>query len=194
MEQPVETPSLEPTVVQPEPAVKSTFWRDFWDIFSTLLLAVILYFAIDTVYARVKVDNISMETTLMPGDLLVVNRWTYKYRDYTLGDVIVFHDPLNEKEDFIKRIIGKPGDVVSIHNGQVSVNGTVLQENYIRETTAYEGDWVVPADSLFVLGDNRNESSDSHVWGFVPYHDVVGRALFVYWPINAIQSMMHPYN
>ena len=187
----------QPTVIQPlepETPKKSTFWHDFWEIIETLLLALILYFAIDAVFARVKVDNISMENTLMPGDLLVVNKFAYKLRDYTTGDVIVFHDPLNESEDFIKRIIGTPGDTVSIQNGIVSVNGVVLQEKYIRQTPTYDGNWVVPADSLFVLGDNRNESSDSHVWGFVPLHDVVGRALFVYWPFDAMQSMTHPYN
>lgn len=171
----------------------NTFWHDVWEIVQTLLLAVILYVAIDAVFARVRVDNISMETTLMPGDLLVVNKLAYKLGTYHTGDVVIFHDPLNTSEDFIKRIIGTPGDTVSIHNGQVAVNGVILQENYIRETTAYDGDWVVPNDSLFVLGDNRNESSDSHVWGFVPLYDVVGKALFVYWPIGAIQSMANPY-
>jgi signal peptidase I len=180
--------------LEPETPTKNTFWHDFWEVIQTLLLALILYFAIDAVFARVKVDNISMENTLKPGDLLVVNKLAYKMHGYATGEVIVFHDPLNVKEDFIKRIIGTPGDTVSVHNGKVSVNGVVLQENYIREIPTYEGDWVVPADSLFVLGDNRNESSDSHMWGFVPLYDVVGRALFVYWPFNAIQSMLHPYN
>lgn len=186
-----------PDVIQPietEAPQKNEFWKDFWEVVKTLLLALILYFAIDYVFARVKVDNISMENTLMPGDLLVVNKFAYKWHDYTTGEVIVFHDPQDPSEDFIKRIIGTPGDTVSVHNGQVSVNGNLLQEKYIREITAYDGDWVVPADSLFVLGDNRNESSDSHIWGFVPLKNVVGRALFVYWPFNAIQLMTHPYN
>jgi signal peptidase I len=125
--------------------------------------------------------------------LLVVNKFAYKFGPYRTGDIIVFHDPLNEKEDFIKRIIGTPGDTVSVHNGQVSVNGKVLRENYIKETTNYDGDWVVPKDALFVLGDNRNESSDSHIWGFVPLRDVVGKALFEYWPLNAIKIMGDPY-
>jgi signal peptidase I len=172
---------------------KDTFWHDVWEIVQTLLLALLLYFAIDAVFARVRVDNISMETTLMPGDLLVVNKMAYKFGDYHTGDVITFHDPLNVKEDFIKRIIGTPGETVSIHNGQVSVNGSVLKENYIKQAPNYDGDWVVPKDALFVLGDNRDQSSDSHVWGYVPLTDVVGRALFVYWPFNAIQSMGNPY-
>ena len=177
----------------PETPQKSTFWHDFWDIIQTLLLALLLYFAIDAVFARVRVDNISMENTLLPGDLLVVNKFQYKFGPYQTGDIIVFHDPLNEKEDFIKRIIGTPGETVSVHNGQVSVNGKVLRENYIKETTNYEGDWVVPKDALFVLGDNRNESSDSHIWGFVPLRDVVGKALFEYWPLNAIKIFGDPY-
>jgi signal peptidase I len=188
LQPPTEIPSI-----QPETPKKSTFWRDVWEIVQTLLLALILYFAIDAVFARVRVDNISMETTLMPGDLLVINKLAYKLGTYHTGEVIVFHDPLNVKEDFIKRIIGTPGATVSVHNGQVTVNGVVLKENYINAIPNYEGDWVVPNDALFVLGDNRNESSDSHIWGFVPLYDVVGKALFVYWPVNLIKGLGNPY-
>lgn len=178
---------------EPQTSKKDTFWRDFWEIAQTLLLAVILYIAIDSVLDRRIVDNISMETTLMPGNLLVVNKLAYKFSDYRTGDVIVFHDPSDPKEDFIKRIIGTPGDTVSIHRGQVTVNGVLLQENYINASPNYDGDWVVPKGSLFVLGDNRNQSSDSHIWGYVPVTDVVGKALFVYWPVNAIKSMRNPF-
>lgn len=186
-------PSIELPQQAPEVPEKNRFWHDVGEIIQTLILALILYFAIDAVFARVRVDNISMETTLMPGDLVVVNKLAYKFSPYHTGDVIVFHDPLNTSEDFIKRIIGTPGDIVSVHNGQVSVNGVILNENYINNIADYEGDWVVPNDSLFVLGDNRNESSDSHIWGFVPLYDVVGRALFVYWPVNYIKAFGNPY-
>ena len=188
MHEPTVIPSQEPEVPQ-----KSAFWHDVWEIAQTLLLALILYFAIDAVFARVRVDNISMEKTLMPGDLLVVNKLAYKLGTYQTGDVVIFHNPLNVKEDFIKRLIGKPGDTVSVHNGKVSVNGVVLQESYINAVPNYDGDWVVPKDSLFVLGDNRNESSDSHSWGFVPSSDVVGKALFIYWPFKMMKVLRDPY-
>jgi signal peptidase I len=171
----------------------NTFKQDLWEIVQTLLLALLLYFAINAVFDRRRVDNISMETTFMPGDLLVVNRLQYKFSSYQVGDVIVFHDPLDIKEDFIKRIIGRPGDTVSIHDGQVAVNGVVLKETYISEVTDYQGDWVVPANNLFVLGDNRNQSSDSHIWGFVPLNDVLGRVIFEYWPLNKIHVVRNPF-
>lgn len=183
---PLETPAGEPAEVKKEHSF-------LWEMAQTILLALILYFAIDAVFDRKRVDNISMETTLMPGDLLVVNKLAYKLGTYHTGDIVIFHDPLNVKEDFVKRIIGLPGETVSIHNGVVSVDGVALSENYIREKPNYDGDWVVPADSLFVLGDNRNESSDSHVWGFVPDYDVVGKALFIYWPVNAWKNLKNPF-
>jgi signal peptidase I len=188
----VQTPSeIQPQLpAEPKPR---TFWHDVWEITQTLLLALILYLAINAVFDRRQVDNISMETTLMPGDLVVVNRLQYKFGPYRTGDIIIFHDPLDVKEDFIKRIIGTPGDTVSIHNGQVSVNGVVLKEDYIYEAPNYDGDWVVPANKLFVLGDNRNQSSDSHIWGYVPFDDVLGRAIFEYWPLNAVKAIRNPF-
>jgi signal peptidase I len=178
---------------QLEPKKPPTIWRELWEIVETILLAVILYFAIDAVFARVRVENISMETTLMPGDVLVVNKLAYKFGDYQTGDVVIFHNPSFLQEDFIKRVIGAPGDTVAIHHGQVAVNGVSLAENYISAPPDYEGEWTVPEDSIFVLGDNRNQSSDSHVWGFVPINDVVGKALFVYWPWNAMKILSDPY-
>lgn len=180
--------------IQPSESVGyASVWRELWDVVETILLALILYFAIDAVFARVRVENISMETTFMPGDVLVVNKLAYKLGDYKTGDVVIFHNPNYEKEDFIKRIIGTPGDTVVIKDGKVYVNGNLLQEKYISQAPMYEGEWRVPSDALFVLGDNRNESSDSHVWGYVPLTDVVGKALFVYWPWNAITIISYPY-
>ena len=180
--------------IQPSESVGyASVWRELWDVVETILLALILYFAIDAVFARVRVENISMETTFMPGDVLVVNKLAYKLGDYKTGDVVIFHNPNYEQEDFIKRIIGTPGDTVVIKDGKVYVNGNLLEENYILQPPLYEGEWRVPSDALFVLGDNRNESSDSHVWGYVPLTDVVGKALFVYWPWDAITIISYPY-
>ncbi len=180
-------------IQQSESVGYASVWRELWDVVQTILLAMILYFAIDAVFARVRVENISMETTFMPGDVLVVNKLAYKLGDYKTGDVVVFHNPNYEEEDFIKRIIGTPGDTVVIQDGRVYVNGNLLEENYISQPPLYEGEWRVPNDALFVLGDNRNESSDSHVWGYVPLTDVVGKALFVYWPWEAITIISYPY-
>jgi signal peptidase I len=99
-----------------------------------------------------------------------------------VGDVIVFHFPRDPEQEYIKRVIGLPGDKVSVKDGRVSVNGQPLDESYIAAPPAYEATWDVPPESLFVLGDNRNNSSDSHNWGAVPLDYVVGKAEFVYWP------------
>ena len=179
--------------VAPEPVKKNTFYSSLFEIVETILLALILYFAIDAVFARVRVENISMEPTLLPGDVLVVNKIALKLGGLHTGDIVVFHNPNNEAEDYIKRLIGTPGDKVSVHAGEVFVNGVKLNEKYIAAAPNYEGDWTVPANSLFVLGDNRNQSSDSHEWGWVPIKDIVGKALVIYWPFNAMKFITDPY-
>ena len=179
--------------IEPQPTSKTSFWRGPWgEILQTLIMAVILYFAIDAVFERVMVLNISMQPTLYEGNLLLVNKLAYKLGDVETGDVVIFHNPNFLEEDYIKRLIGKPGDVVKVANGVVSVNGITLDEPYIAAPPDYADQWTVPADSVFVLGDNRNNSSDSHSWGFVPLDDLVGKALLVYWPFNQIKIISHP--
>lgn len=179
--------------VKPEPDPQKPGWRGFFvEIFQTLLLAVILYFLIDAVVARVRVENISMQPTLQAGEFILVNKLAYRFGEARRGDIIVFHYPQNPLEDYIKRVIGLPGDHVMVENGKVEVNGQSLEEGYIAAAPAYNGAWDVPADSYFVLGDNRNQSSDSHSWGFVPMKNVVGRALLIYWPIGKVQLLTEP--
>ncbi len=158
----------------------------------TIILAVVLYFLIDSVVARVRVENISMEPTLMPGQFILVNKLAVKLNDIQRGDIIVFHFPQNPKEDYIKRIIGLPGDTVVIRANHVYVNNTEITEPYIAAEPAYNGTWVVPEGNLFVLGDNRNQSSDSHSWGYVPINLVVGKALVIYWPLDQFKTLSQP--
>ncbi len=184
-----EQPALD-WVDQPE---KKSKWRSFFfEIFQTLILALIFYFIIDSFFPRVRVENISMKPTLEPGELLLVNKLAYKIGNPQHGDVIIFHYPANPSEDYIKRLIGLPGDIVRIEDGQVFINGQSMDEPYISSPPSYRGTWDVPLDSFFVLGDNRNQSSDSHSWGFVPIENVVGKALIVYWPIDQIKTLTHP--
>lgn len=161
------------------------------EVFKTILFAVLLYFAISAVTDRVRVENISMQPTLNEGELLVVYKLAYRFGEPHRGDIIVFHHNRQPPEDYIKRVIGLPGDQVRVENGQVYVNGIALNEPYIAEAPAYTGVWEVPRDSLFVLGDNRNRSSDSRIWGFVPMSDVVGRAVLIYWPPEKIRLLSH---
>ena len=183
--------------VSPEPEgpeiKKKSSRAGFWlDTLETILLALLLFFAINTVTSRVRVENISMEPTLQPGYLVIGNKLAYKLGEPNHGDIVVFHFMGDKNEDYIKRVIGLPGDEVNIENGTVYVNGIALSEPYIAEFPAYSGTWVVPEGSLFVLGDNRNNSSDSHQWGFVDLDDVVGKAVFIYYPFDVIGSLVIP--
>lgn len=162
------------------------------DTFETLILALLLFLVINGVSSRVRVENISMKPTLQPGNLLLVNKLAYKWGEPKHGDVIVFHYQGSKNDDYIKRLIGLPGDVVTVKNRIVYVNDVGLTEPYIADLPAYEGSWTVPENSVFVLGDNRNNSSDSHQWGFVDMKDIVGKALFIYWPLDQIRSLTMP--
>ncbi len=157
------------------------------EIFQTLLLAFVLYFAIDAVVARVRVENISMQPTLKPGEFVLVHKLAYRFGEIQRGDIVVFH--YSPQEDYIKRVIGLPGDMVEIADGLVKVNGYPLKEPYINAPPMYNGTWEVPEGKVFVLGDNRNQSSDSHTWGFVPIENIVGKAFVVYWPLEEVKIL-----
>lgn len=182
-------PETEVEVVDPQPSK----WKEFFrELFETLLLAVILFLVINTLTARVRVDGPSMEPTYFNGNRVVVSKIAYKIGEIERGDVIVFPAPPNPNEDYIKRVIGLPGDEILIVNGDVFVNNLKLEEPYInappinnlRSTT-------VPEGNVFVMGDNRNVSSDSRSWGPLPVEDIIGKAVFVYWPLDEIGLVEH---
>ncbi len=168
--------------VNPEPIQPNKQRSVLLDVLETIVLAVVFFLGINLVSARILVDGASMEPTLVTGERVIVNRLSYKFSTPQRGDIIVFHPPPNPSEEYIKRVIGLSGDAVQVKNGSVYVNGQLLQESYIDVKTNYAGTWQVPEGQLFVLGDNRNNSSDSHDWGFVPMDYVVGKAILVYWP------------
>lgn len=166
--------------------------RFLLDILETVVLSLLLFLAINAISARIRVDGYSMEPTLLNGEFVIVNKMAYTFGEPRIGDVIVFHYPRDPEQEYIKRVIGLAGDTVSIANGQVRVNGNLIDEPYISAPPRYESEWLVPPDSLFVLGDNRNNSSDSHNWGPVPMKNVIGKALFVYWPPEQWGLIEHP--
>jgi signal peptidase I len=167
----------------PLSAQEKTDWKRFLiDLFETVGLAVVLFLIINTVSARVRVDGFSMLPTLHDGEFVLVNKLAYQWGTPTRGDIIVFRSTTTNDLDLIKRIMGLPGDKINIHNGQVIVNGQTLAEPYINAVPNYSGEWQVPEGYLFVLGDNRNDSSDSHAWGFLPEKNVIGKAMLIYWP------------
>jgi signal peptidase I len=182
-----------------------------WELVQTLFLAALIFLAVRAMAQNFRVEGSSMEPGLHNGQYLLVNKAIYfkldverlsKYLPFIdagnnpmrflfhgpqRGDVIVFHYPRDPSRDFIKRVIGVPGDTVEIRDGLVIVNGTPLDEPYITARGGYNYDpTVVPADSYFVLGDNRNNSFDSHSWGFVPSDYIIGQAIFSYWPTSAV--------
>ena len=159
------------------------FRRFALDAIETILLSLVLFLGINAVSARIRIESISMQPTLYAGDFVIVNKIAYWVGSPSRGDVIIFHYPPDpEREPYIKRIIGLPGDTVRVSSGKVMVNNHPLIEPYISANPMYEGEWKIPDDSLFVLGDNRNSSSDSHQWGMVPLENVIGKAEVVYWP------------
>ena len=169
-----------PTESQPQ---QTDNWKRFaLDILETVILAVVLYFGINAISARVRVDGLSMNPTLQHGEYVLVSRLSYKTGEPQRGDIIVFSFPMDQKQDLIKRVIGLPGETISINNNEVLVNGVKLEEPYIAQSPVYSGEWTVPEGQLFVLGDNRNDSKDSHQWGLLPTENVIGKALLIYWP------------
>ncbi len=167
--------------------------KSFWeDMIQTIVLAVLVFLALNTLTARVKVFNVSMQPTLKQGYLLIVNKIAYKFGEPKRGDIIVFHHKGIENQDYIKRVIGLPGDEIEVSGGVVSVNGTPLTEPYIKEMPRYTLSEKVPEGKLFVLGDNRNQSDDSHNWGFVDMEWVVGKAVIIYWPLTEIKLLTGP--
>ncbi|MEJ5240496.1 MAG: signal peptidase I [Anaerolineales bacterium] len=158
----------------------------------TLALAIVLFLAIEFVSARVRVEGFSMLPTLQNGELVLVSKISYRFGAIQRGDIVVFRHPLNTRQELIKRVIGLPGDQVVIENGQLILNGTALVEPYISAPPRYNGRWEVPPGYLFVLGDNRNDSSDSHSWGLLPIENVIGKAILVYWPFDRMRMLQHP--
>jgi signal peptidase I len=186
------------------------------ELLETILLSAVIFFAVQAVVQSYEVEGRSMLPTLLNEERLFVSKpafWTVdtdspvaalaqgpatgdgaRFLLPTLdrGDVIVFHHPRDTGTDLIKRVIGLPGDEIRIVEGQVVRNGERLEEPYVdgADTVVYEngGDrtWTVPPGALFVMGDNRNHSSDSREWGFVPIDLVVGEAVFLYWPLSEI--------
>ncbi|MEC4816739.1 MAG: signal peptidase I, partial [Scytonema sp. PMC 1069.18] len=165
----------------------------------TISLSLILALGIRTFVAEARyVPSGSMEPTIQPGDRLIVDKISYDFTSPQRGDIVVFNPTKTLQEDnfhdaFIKRVIGLPGDKVEVTNGKVYINGLPIKENYIEAKPDYKwGPKTIPANSYLVLGDNRNDSFDSHYWGFVPRNKIIGRAIFFFWPLNRVREIHRP--
>lgn len=153
------------------------------EILITLVLAVAIFFVLQTTIQSSIVVGSSMQPGLENGQRLLVNKAVYHFRAPRRGDVVIFHSPAGYELDFIKRVIGLPGDTIEVKNGTVVVNGASLEEPYIKARPSYSfGPYVVPPGNYFVLGDNRNNSNDSHTGWTVPEGSIVGKAWLSIWP------------
>jgi signal peptidase I len=151
------------------------------EIVETLLLTLFIFWLVNTVTGRFRIEGYSMLPTLQEGEYIIINKLSYYLDEPERGDIIVLRFPNDRQRDFIKRIVGIPGDHIEVADGVVSINGIPLKEPYINAEPTYSGTWDVPDDEFFVLGDNRNNSSDSHNWSFLPRKDIVGKAWIIYW-------------
>ncbi len=160
-------------------------------ILQTVIFAVILFVVVNMLTARIRVEGDSMEPSLLDGQFVVVNKLAYSLQDPQRGDIVVFHFPLNPERRFIKRIIGLPGDSVQVQDGSVYINGQLMNEPYLAVPPAYNDSWNIGMDEIFVLGDNRNNSSDSQNWGALAMEDIIGKAILVYWPLDSMGLIPH---
>jgi signal peptidase I len=153
------------------------------EILETVILTVIIFFLIQTVVRNFRVVGTSMEPNLHNSQYLIVDKISYRLGEPQRGDVIVFEPPNKPGEDYVKRVIGMSGDLVEIKGGHVFVNNEPLNEPYVVHPGSYSmSPRRVGSDELFVLGDNRNSSSDSRSWGMLSQDKVVGKAWISYWP------------
>ena len=160
------------------------------EIVETLLLTFFIFWLVNSLIGRYRIDGSSMNPTLQDGQYLIINNVSYYVDDPLGGEVIVFHHPTSNL-NLIKRVIGVPGDEIAIQDGVVMVNNVILDEPYIREAPRYTYNGVVPEGEYFVLGDNRNNSSDSHSWSFLPEQNIVGKAMLIYWPPSDWDAVPH---
>jgi signal peptidase I len=175
------------------------------EIVETLVLTFIIFFVIQNFVAQpFQVKGSSMERTFEDSDYVIVDRLTPVWSPYARGQVVVFHPPetvSDRSEPFIKRVIGVAGDRVEVKDGQVFVNGVALDEPYLYRDDAGgieptdaggESSWVVPPGDLFVMGDHRQASEDSRVFGPIPVSSVIGRGMLRYWPLSELGIIATP--
>lgn len=148
-----------------------------------------------------QVRGASMEPTFQTGDYILTSKITYKLRNPERGDIVVFKSPRNKDIDYIKRVIGLPGDEVTVSNNQVYVNDVLIAEDYIASATnVWDGGFmkenepvIIPPNQLFVMGDNRPRSSDSREFGPIGVEDVIGYVFFRYLPSDKVGVVRNPW-
>jgi len=177
--------------------IPASFWQGLvYEWVPTLVYALAIALVLRTyAVASFIIPSGSMKDTLLEHDLLIANKLSYKLlgAEPQRGDVMIFKPPHEPKKDYIKRVIGLPGDLVEVSDGTVYINGEPLPEDYIKEPPLENMEpMVVPEGEYFMMGDNRNHSLDSRKWGTVKLNKFEGKALFIFWPPNRIHLLGAP--
>jgi signal peptidase I len=181
------------TVTESEPQ-PSMSWMMLRELIETIVLSLVIFLLIRQVVQNYRIESHSMQPNFYEGEFILVNKLAYRLGAPERGDVLVFHNPNNVEEDYIKRIIGLPGDSVEIHDSTVFINGEAVVEEYpinaIPPSYTYPLEVVQP-DHLFVMGDNRPQSQDSRYFGQLDEELIVGKAWVRVWPFNKFGIIQH---
>lgn len=157
----------------------------FREVIGTVLGAVVIYALLQLSVQTIEVHLGSMEPNIHEGQRIIVSKITYYIGKPQRGDIIVFYPPTNPSVEYIKRVVGLPGEVIEINNGKIFINGKAITEPYIPQEPTYVIEpQTIPAGYYFVLGDNRNSSIDSHAFGPIPRKSLVGKAWLRYYPLT----------
>ena len=183
-----ETPAPEQVIVPPAAPSRLAGWgKSFRELIETLALTLVIFLLVRFAAPNFRIEGSSMEPDFQNGQYLFVNRLVYMLHPPERGDVIVFIPPSSTSNDYIKRVIGLPGERVEIVDGRVLINEVPLEEPYPLNPGTYSfGPVTVGPEEYFVLGDNRDNSSDSHAWGMLSAPKIIGKAWITYWPLNLI--------
>jgi len=180
---------VEQTTSQTAPQ-KTSLLREFAE---ALLPALVIVLVINTFVAQAtRVDGHSMAPSLLDGERLIIEKMSYRFSPPQRGDIVVIDPPTHTGPPLIKRVIGLPGEMISIEQGHVLINGEPLDEPYLPEPTrGFLAPTLVPEEHVFVMGDNRPASNDSRAFGAISYQHIVGKAWLRYWPIQKIGLITH---
>lgn len=164
----------------------ATGWSLVRELLETVILSLVIFLVIRQGVQNYRIESHSMQPNFFEGQFVLVNKLAYKLGEPDRGDVVVFRNPGNENEDYIKRVVGKPGDTIQFADGEVYVNGEYLDEPFVNAPTLapIQDPIVVSPDHLFVMGDNRPNSRDSRSFGLLDEDLLVGRAWVRVWPIS----------